>query len=88
MGLNTKEITILRFMFNDTRIGARHCGLREIQRGFPKHERGDVEDSLKILIKSGYVLNHPTSYGIQYSLNPRMIQEINEIISSVNDDSE
>jgi len=80
MVLSNEEITILKFMFNDTRIGGRHCGLREIQRGFPTHERGNVEGYLRNLIRSGFVMEHPTSYGRQYSLNPRMIHEIKETI--------
>ena len=85
MALNTGEITALRFMFNDTRIGGRHCGLREIQRGFPTHERGSVEGYLRKLVKLGLVTHHPTHYGTQYSINPRMIHEVKENLFSTED---
>ena len=77
--------TILEYMHHDRRIGARHCGIHEIQRGFPRDRQGNVESCLKRLIKLGLVMVHPTSYGRQYSLNPRRIKEITEILVSSED---
>lgn len=72
---------ILRKMFFDTRIGARHLGLEDLKRGFPSHAKGDVETRLKKLVKENLVLQHPTSYGKQYSLNPQMISQIIKILN-------
>lgn len=44
--------------------------------GFPSHVKGDVDKALKLLVKSNIVIHYPTSYGIQYSLNPKMLEEI------------
>jgi len=71
---------ILRKMFYDKRIGARHLGLDDLKKGFPTHEQGSVEGSLVQLIKAGWVLRHPTSYGKQYSLNPKAIPQIIQVL--------
>ena len=74
------EKTILEKMLMDTRIGGRHLGEQDLCRGFPSHVKGDIPKAVKKLVKKGLVDNHPTGYGIQYSLNPRRIDEIREII--------
>ncbi len=74
------EKTLLRRMLMDNRIGGRHLGEQDVCRGLPSHAKGDVPKALKKLIKKGLVKNHPTSYGMQYSLNPRMIDEIQDIL--------
>ncbi len=71
---------ILRKMFYDNRIGGRHLSFEDLQRGFPSHVKGDVKNRLKKLIRENLILHHPTSYGIQYSLNPQSLEEISEII--------
>ncbi|MBS1268975.1 MAG: hypothetical protein MAG458_01711 [Nitrosopumilus sp.] len=80
------EKTLLERMLNDNRIGGRHLGEQDVCRGFPSHEKGNVPKSLKKLIKNGLINHHPTSYGIQYSLNPKMIEKILEIIEDEKDD--
>jgi len=74
------SITILSKMVFDGMIGGKHTSAESIKRGFPSHLKGDVDKALKRLVKSNLVLHHPTSYGMQYSLNPRMISEIRKII--------
>jgi len=49
-------------------------------KGFPTHEIKRVKKELKVLIKRGYILQKPTSYGIEVSINPRVIQEIKGIL--------
>jgi len=79
---STLEKTILRKMFFDGRIGGRHLGEQDLCRGFPSHEKGNIPKSLKKLIKEGLIDNHPTSYGMQYSLNPHRIKEIQDVLES------
>jgi len=67
-------------MLFDARIGGHHLGEQDMCRGFPSHVKGDIPKALKKLIKNGLMDNHPTSYGMQYSLNPRQIQEIKNIL--------
>lgn len=51
-------------------------------KGFPAHELKRAKKELKKLIRRGYILQKPTSYGTEVSINPRMIQEIREILRS------
>ena len=73
------SITILSKMVFDGMIGGKHTSAESIKRGFPSHIKGDVDKALKRLVKSNLVIHHPTSYGIQYSLNPKMLEEIRKI---------
>jgi hypothetical protein len=73
------SITILFKMVFDGMIGGKHTSAESIKRGFPSHNKGDVDKALKKLVKSNLVIHHPTSYGMQYSLNPKMLEEIRKI---------
>jgi hypothetical protein len=75
------SITILSKMAFDGVIGAKHTSAESIKRGFPSHLKGDVDKALKKLVKANLVIHHPTSYGVQYSLNPRMLDEIRKIVA-------
>lgn len=81
----TKELSrvqkaILKNLFIHKYIGKRHTSEDNAVKGFPTHEIKRVKKELKELIKSGYILQKPTAYGIEVSINPRVIQEIKEII--------
>lgn len=71
---------ILRKLFYDNRIGAKHISLENLKTGFPSHLKGDVDKKLKKLVKENLILQHPTSYGLQYALNPGRLQEIIAIL--------
>lgn len=71
---------ILTKMLADHRIGARHISLENLKTGFPSHVKGEVEKCLKNLVKKNLVLQHPTSYGMQYALNPQSIQDVMRIL--------
>lgn len=67
---------ILRKLFYDNRIGKKHISLENLKTGFPSHIKGEVDKKLKKLVKDNLVLQHPTSYGPQFALNPERLQEI------------
>ncbi|MDE1831537.1 MAG: hypothetical protein KGI02_04100 [Thaumarchaeota archaeon] len=71
---------ILRKLFYDNRIGKKHISLENLKTGFPSHLKGDVDKKLKKLVKENLILQHPTSYGLQYALNPQRVQEITNIL--------
>jgi hypothetical protein len=48
---------------------------------FPSYLKGDIDKKLKKLVKENLVLQHPTSYGPQFALNPKRLQEIINILS-------
>jgi len=67
---------ILRKLLYDNRIGAKHISLENLKTGFPSHLKGDIDKKLKNLVKENLILQHPTSYGLQYALNPQRLKEI------------
>lgn len=67
-------------MYLDKIIGGKHTAIENLKKGFPSHIRGDVEDEVKELIREGFILPKRTNYGLQVSLNPRIIPEIERIL--------
>lgn len=77
----TISIFILEKMYRNRTIGGRHISLEDLRTGCPSHERGNVERTLKKLVKENLIVQHPTSYGMQYALNPQRIDEIMKILN-------
>jgi len=71
---------VLKKLYFERMIGGKHTSVEAIKRGFPSHEKGHVDKAIKKLVKANLLEHHPTSYGHQYSLNPRRIQEIEDLI--------
>jgi len=61
-------------------IGAKHTHYDTLKFGFPKHLGREIEFAAKQLIKRGWLITKPTSYGLQASLNKDRIPEIKEFI--------
>ena len=78
--LNRLQKAILKNLFTHRYIGKRHTSEDNAVKGFPAHELKRAKKELKELIKGGYILQKPTFYGTEVSINPRMIQEIREIL--------
>jgi hypothetical protein len=68
-------------MYRNRIIGGRHISLEDLRTGCPSHELGNVEKTLKKLVKENLVVQHSTSYGMQYALNPQRIDEIMKILN-------
>ncbi|MDR0471606.1 MAG: hypothetical protein LBH79_07805 [Nitrososphaerota archaeon] len=71
---------ILQSLYEKQIIGAKHTSTDNATKCLPKNMRGDGEKILKQLRKQGYINFHPTSYGMEVSLNPTKIVEIRKII--------
>ncbi len=61
-------------------IGGVHTHFDTLSRGFPRHLGKEVNNIAKELIKEGYLVTKPTSYGLQISLNKERIKDIEEFI--------
>lgn len=77
--MDLKKI-ILRKLYRHRIIGGKHTAIEHLTSGLPKHIAGFAKDAVKELIKEGYILAKPTSYGLQVSLNPEKIDEISKVI--------
>ncbi|VVB80791.1 Uncharacterised protein [uncultured archaeon] len=71
--------SLLRKMVYMGKWGASHTSVDNLPKGFPAHLRGEVKDVAKDLIKKGFLLSKPTSYGVEVSLNPEKKKEIEEL---------
>jgi hypothetical protein len=54
----------------------KHTAFENAYAGVPSHLKGKAKKEVKELIKEGILLEKPTCYGIQVSLNPEKIKEI------------
>ncbi|MDR0492091.1 MAG: hypothetical protein LBH74_00400 [Nitrososphaerota archaeon] len=73
---------ILKILYDKHVIGAKHTSTINATKGLPKHLRGEGEKTLKQLRTLGYVTFHPTSYGMEVSLNPAKIGEIKTLLEN------
>lgn len=73
---------ILRKMYLYGYIGGKHTSVDNIQKSFPKHERGNVKKGIKSLVRANLIILKSTGYGQHCSLNPRMIDEIERQIGA------
>ena len=64
-------------------IGGVHTHFDTLRRGFPKHLGKEVENNSKELIKEGWLITKPTSYGLQVSLNKEKLIEIENFIEKI-----
>jgi hypothetical protein len=71
---------ILRKLFRHRMIGGKHTAVENLTKGLPKHAVGEAKDAVKELIKKDLILQKPTSYGLQVSLNPEKIDEIMKML--------
>lgn len=77
--INIKEFILRRLVMHNV-WGGKHTSPDNLQKGLPGHLRGAAKEVVADMIKEGLLLSHPTSYGMQVSLNPRMAKKIKEIL--------
>ena len=82
MEFDKYAIGVLRKMFMYGYIGAKHTSIDNLQKSFPKHERGNIKKIVKGLIKTNLIIPKSTGHGPHCSLNPNRIPEIEKIIES------
>ncbi len=74
------KATILYHLRRKKVMGGVHTSYDTLKMGFPSHLGKDINNSIKELIKEGYILTKPASYGLQVSLNKERIREIEDFI--------
>jgi len=62
--------------------GAKHTSFDNIPKGAPQHMRGGIKEAAEQLIKDGYLIQKPTGYGLEVSLNFSRKNEIFDIIEA------
>ena len=64
-------------------LGGVHTHFDTLKMGFPKHLGKEVENAAKQLIKDGWLITKPTSYGLQVSLNKEKLMNIENFIENI-----
>jgi len=77
------KATILYHLRRKKVIGGVHTHFDTVTKGFPAHLGKDIKKIAKELIKQRLILEKPTSYGLQVSLNKERLKEIEKFISEV-----
>lgn len=62
-------------------MGSKYTSFENVRKGFNLRDLGKdgtkrVDKIAKGMIKSGLIMSHPTSYGLEISLNPKFSKEI------------
>ena len=73
------RIAVLRKMLRHRWIGGKHTDIDNIPKGFPRHVRSDIARVTQDLLKEGFIVCKPTSYGEHVYLNPRKVHEAKRI---------
>lgn len=72
---------IFRKLFVMKKIGAAHTPVENIQKSFPKHERGYVNKKvIPKILKEGFLLMKRHVYGFGVSLNPEKIEYVRKVL--------
>ncbi|MBI4155348.1 hypothetical protein HY498_04660 [Candidatus Woesearchaeota archaeon] len=77
------KATILYNLRRKKMIGGAHIHFDTLRRGFPSHLSKEINKVAKELIKKGFIISKPTSYGLQVSLNKEKIKEIDAFIKKI-----
>jgi len=77
------KATILYHLRRKKIIGNVHTHYDTLKKGFPSHLGKEVQKIANKLIREGFIIKKPASYGLQVSLNKERIKEIEEFILKV-----
>ncbi len=80
---NWIKATILYRLRRKKVIGGKHTAFDTLKLGFASHLGKDIEKIAKDLIRQGYLVTKPTSYGLQVSVNKGKIIEIEAFIKQI-----
>ena len=67
---------VLHKLAKKRKWGESHTAFENVAKGVPPHLKGKLKDLAEELMKEGFIIKKPTSYGLQISLNVERSEEI------------
>ena len=77
------KATMLYHLRRKRIIGAKHTHYDTLKFGFSSHFGKEIKKIADKLIKQGFIITKPTSYGLQVSLNKDRVRKIEEFIKKI-----
>ena len=77
------KATILYHLRRKKVIGGVYTHFDTLKKGFPSHLGKDISKIAKPLIRQGWIITKPSSYGLQVFLNKIKLKEIDEFIEKI-----
>ena len=79
------EVRIFLKLNKKGKWGGAHTPIENTKKGWNVRDLGKeglkrIDNTTKELIRKGFILSKPTSYGLEISLNPKLSQEIIALI--------
>lgn len=74
------KATVLHRLAKRRKWGESHMAFEFVCKGVPSHLKGKMGEITNALIKEGFIIPKPTSYGLQISLNVARSEEIKMLI--------
>jgi hypothetical protein len=71
---------IIRKLYRRGCWNEKHTAFENTYSGVPSHLRGEAKEAVIELIKEDLIMGKQTCYGLQISLNPEKIKEIEECL--------
>ena len=75
------QTRIIETLYIHTYFDARHTSTKNATKGIKKDQQDKADKELKELRKQGIIIFHPTSHGMQVSLNSEQLREIKKILN-------
>ncbi len=79
------KATVLYHLRRKKVLGGVHTPFDTLRRGFPSHIGSEIDKIAKNLVREGFLITKPTSYGLQVSLNKERLSEIEDFIKKILD---
>ena len=72
---------IIRKLYRQRTWGGKHTNINNLPKGLSNKLRvsREVKKAIKELLKEQILLSKPTNYGLEVSLNPKKIKEVDEL---------
>lgn len=83
MDISKRDFLKAKILFKlarSERYGGKHVSVDVLKHGFKPHEKGDVDETIEELIRTGWLLAKPAHYGRQVMLNLDYSKEIKAFI--------